>query len=490
MKRILLIVAVTLALVPLLKSSASGSPVSGIGPVVGMDHGLNVDLWSDRNQDEVYYPGESVDIFFRANDDCFVTIYSIGSDGDIEILFPQYPDNGFVFGGMTYRLPEYYDDWNYRISGPTGVEYLQAVASRHPRPFRYGQRNGRYHLGFDPVVGDPFIAINSINSRIILSSRIHATATLSFFIGSRVWYPRYMCYDCHGRSARFDPYSANCPRYTVRLAHDYDYWWAHDYHPAAARFVFGGPFWRFEMRSGPSHRYDNAHYVNCALGHRNYYPVRSISRPPHAATYRSPRITTYRTYQKSRERVTYSETTTHTVQRKDGTRVRTTGNTRTTDRDNIVPTPSSRSRNEVTTVPTPSSRSRSEVTTVPTPSSRSRNEVTTVPTPSSRSRSESTASPAPSSRSRSESTASPAPSSRARSESTASPAPSSRARSESTASPAPSSRARSESTASPTPSSRARSESTASPAPSSRSRSEGSDDDTRSSSRSRSTRAR
>jgi hypothetical protein len=379
MKRILLIIAVALALVPLLKTTASGSLLSSIGPVVGRDHGLHVDLWSDRNQDEVYYPGEDVDVYFRANDDCYVTIYSIGSDGDVEMLFPRYPDDGYVFGGMTYRLPEYYDDWDYRIGGPTGVEYLHAVASRSPRPFRYGVRRGHYHLGIDPIHGDPFIAMNAINGRIIHSSHIHATATLSFFIGSRVWYPRYMCYDCHGRSARFDPYAVDCPRYTVHLAHDYDYWWAHEYYPVSRRFVFGGPFWRFEHRAVPAHRHQNFRYVDCALGYRNYHPVRVISRPPAAVRYKSPTITTRRGYQNSYKRVTYSET--RTLPRTGGSRVRTSGNTRSIDRD----PGSARSRSESTTVTAPSARSRSESTTVTAPSARSRSESRTMDAPAPRS---------------------------------------------------------------------------------------------------------
>ncbi|MBE0645308.1 MAG: DUF4384 domain-containing protein [Bacteroidetes bacterium] len=394
MKRILLILAVTLAFMPLLKSTASGRPLSSIGPVVSPNRGLSVDLWSDRNQDEVYYPGDAVDLFFRANDDCFVSIYSIGSDGDVELLFPRYPDDGFVFGGMTYRLPEYYDDWGYRISGPTGVEYLHAVASRTPRSFRYGSSNGRYHLGIDPVVGDPFLAINTINNRLIRSNRIHATATLSFFIGSRVWYPRYMCYDCHGRSARFDPYAVACPRYSVRLSHDYDYWWAYDYHPVSRLFVFGGPFWRFELRTTSPHKYYSGRYIDYALGHRNYYPIRTIVRAPKTVVYKSPVITTRRSYQTSRERVTYSETRTRTVLREDGTRVRTTGNSRT-----VSPAEgATRSRTESSSVTAPATRSRTESSTVTAPATRSRTESSTVTAPATRSRTESSTVTAPATR--------------------------------------------------------------------------------------------
>ena len=193
MKRFLLTLVIALALIPLLKASAVGRPLSDIGPVVSSDHGLHVDLWTDRNQDEIYLAGEDVGIFFRSNDDCYVTIYAIGTDGDVELLFPRYPDDGFVFGGMTYRLPEYYDAWDYRIGGPDGVTYLHAVATRTPRAFRYHALGGRYHFPVDPVAGDPFLAINAINGRIILSRHVHATATVSFFVGRRVWYPRYAC---------------------------------------------------------------------------------------------------------------------------------------------------------------------------------------------------------------------------------------------------------------------------------------------------------
>jgi hypothetical protein len=394
MKRILLILAAILVLIPLLKSTAFGSPLSDIGPVVSGDHGLHVDLWTDRNQDAVYETGDAVGIYFRANSDCYVTIYSIGSDGEVELLFPRYPDDGFVFGGMTYRLPEYYDDWGYRISGPDGVAYLHAVGTRTPRAFRFRPSGGRYHFGIDPVVGDPFLAINAINGRLILSTHIHATATVSFFIGRRVWYPRYACYDCHGRSPRFDPYYAECPRYVVRLTRDYDYWWAYDYHPVVAHSVFGGPFWRFELRTVPTYRHRKVRYVDYALGYRNYHPLRRISRPPQVVVYKSPVITTRRTYQKSAPRITYTETRTRDV-RSDGTRVRTSGGTRSMDRD-----PVTRSRNEATTS-TPSTRSRNEATTS-TPSTRSRNEATTS-TPSTRSRNEATTS-TPSTRSRNEAT--------------------------------------------------------------------------------------
>ncbi|MDX9757591.1 MAG: DUF4384 domain-containing protein, partial [Bacteroidota bacterium] len=352
MKRILLIIAVGLALLPMLRSTAHGKGLSDFGPIHGHNVGLHVDVWTDRSQDAVYASGEDVAIFLRANDDCYVSIYAIATDGDVELLFPRYPDDGFVFGGATYRLPDYYENWRYHAGGPDGVTYLHAVATRTPRAFRYRPVRNRYTLGMTPVVGDPFLAINAINDRLILGTHIHATATVSFFIGRRVWYPRYACYDCHGRSPRFDPYRAECPRYVVRLAHDYDYWWAYDYHPSRVHYVFGGAFWRFETRTGAFRRSRHVRYVDCALGYHNYHPRRTISRPPHTVVYSSPVVTTRRTYQNTYERRTYSEQRTRDIGT-DGTRVRGTGNTRSIDRGESSTT---RSRSEATTT-APATRS-------------------------------------------------------------------------------------------------------------------------------------
>ncbi|MDT8323508.1 MAG: DUF4384 domain-containing protein, partial [Bacteroidota bacterium] len=314
MKRFFLILAVSLALMPLLKSTAFGRPFSGIRPVVSSDHGLHVDLWTNRDQDEIYDVDEYLEVYFRANSDCHVSIYLIDTEGRTEIIFPRYPDDGFVFGGTTYRLPDYYDDLDLRLRGPHGVGYLHAVASRSPRPFRFGVLHGRYHLRLDPVEGDPFLAINAINSRLIPVHHMHANATVSFFVGRRVWYPRYMCYDCHGRAASFDPYYDSCPRYTVRATRSFDYWWGYDYHPVRTRLVFGGPFWRFELRAVPVHRH---RYVDCAVGFGNYRPMRPIYRPHTKVVYRSPVQKTRHRYSREYTPLSYRESA-----------VRRSGNTR------------------------------------------------------------------------------------------------------------------------------------------------------------------
>ncbi len=90
---------------------------------------LDIDVWLD-NDDGIYYEGENVTIFFRTTQDAFVTIYSLDTRGQVSILFPAGPwDDGFVHAGDVYAIPNRGDDYELYVSGPEGIEFVQAIAS-------------------------------------------------------------------------------------------------------------------------------------------------------------------------------------------------------------------------------------------------------------------------------------------------------------------------------------------------------------------------
>ena len=200
------------------------APAPDIRPIASDAISLQVDVWTDKGDGAIYREGEPIEVYVRTSGDSYVTIYDITTEGYTRILFPRYPDDGFLYGGITYRLPDYYNGMTLYVDGPRGVEYIQAVATRRPESFHLGVRFDSYYLDTEPVSEDPFLAINHINGRLIAPAYMHATATTSFFVGSFVWYPRYLCRSCHtGPALRFDPYADDCPRYEVYTAHDYDY---------------------------------------------------------------------------------------------------------------------------------------------------------------------------------------------------------------------------------------------------------------------------
>jgi hypothetical protein len=94
---------------------------------------LEVSLWTDR-EGAPYSPGDLLTIYFSANQSCYVAVYNIEQGGGVTRLFPPEEDNGWVRGGQVYQLPPDYADYDYRVTGPAGVETIILVASNSRLP--------------------------------------------------------------------------------------------------------------------------------------------------------------------------------------------------------------------------------------------------------------------------------------------------------------------------------------------------------------------
>lgn len=196
---------------------------------------LSVEVWTDRGDDAVYSPGEVMQVKARTNDDAFLLVYEIDSEGRITVLFPFRRGAGMIEGRSTLRLPPEDSRYELTVEQATGQGYLVAIASREPfrelpwylRPFDpqgesigYEGRHDEIE-GFDEdgrVLGDPTVAIERVR-RAVLGPDAElddfATSYATYYVGHQVRYPRYLCYDCH-RPNRwawwdgFDPYWTTC----------------------------------------------------------------------------------------------------------------------------------------------------------------------------------------------------------------------------------------------------------------------------------------
>lgn len=236
---------------------------------------IDVDVWVDRGEASVYNSGDEVRVYFRSDDDCYLVLYNIDADGRVRILFPRFPDDGFINGRRTYRIPDYYAYEDLHVARNRGVEYIHAIATRDFNAFRSVSRRSGHWLRREYISGDPFLAMNQINEDLILPSCIDGSATTFYFVDGYVWYPRYMCADCHAHDVhRYDPYRHSCAKYSIITVHSYDYWWSVDYYPTRFRFSFGGPFWRWTHRRH-NHQYHPHHtHLSVAFGFGNYFPSR------------------------------------------------------------------------------------------------------------------------------------------------------------------------------------------------------------------------
>jgi|GEM_PF-4678631 len=101
--------------------------------VPGPREPLEVEVWADRDNEATYREGETISLYFRTNRDAYVALYNIDARGQVFLLYPQHQDDPhFVQGGVTYELPDRRDDYDLWVTGPPGVEFVQAVASLRP----------------------------------------------------------------------------------------------------------------------------------------------------------------------------------------------------------------------------------------------------------------------------------------------------------------------------------------------------------------------
>lgn len=101
---------------------------------IEFDPTLEVEIWTD-NESGYYYQGDEIKIYFRASDDCYVTVYNVDTEGRVNLIYPfdKYDDQ-YIEGGRIYRIPDVNDDYDLVLRGPAGTENIQIIASRTPFP--------------------------------------------------------------------------------------------------------------------------------------------------------------------------------------------------------------------------------------------------------------------------------------------------------------------------------------------------------------------
>ncbi len=136
--------------------------------------GLDIDVWIDKGEGSTYYPGDDIRIYFRASRDCYVVVYNLDTRGYVNVLYPySSEDDRYVEGGRVYGIPGRYDDYSLTVDGPSGVEYIQAVASYEPLSLPHW--SDYYREGTEPADvrtlrmdedEDPYVFMEWVNHQI------------------------------------------------------------------------------------------------------------------------------------------------------------------------------------------------------------------------------------------------------------------------------------------------------------------------------------
>ena len=207
-----------------------------------------IELWTNKGDAAVYTRGDRVRLYFRLDQDAYVTIFRVDTDGRVRVLFPRDPwEDNFARGGRDLEV-----DGNalrseaFMIDDYPGVGYLFAVASADP--FVYDQIESGDHWDYRVIAdgrvkGDPYVAMTDLAQRIVPDGYADWDYdVISYNVNQHYDYPRFLCYDCHSyvSYSYWDPYDYSCVRFRIFV---YDDPWYYPYrYYGDTRVVFVRPY--------------------------------------------------------------------------------------------------------------------------------------------------------------------------------------------------------------------------------------------------------
>jgi len=207
-----------------------------------------IELWTNRGDAAVYTRGERVRLYFRLDQDAYVTIFRVDTDGRVRVLFPRDPwEDNFARGGRDLEVDgDALSREGFTIDDYPGVGYLFAVASADP--FVYDQIESGQHWNYRVIAdgrvrGDPYVAMTDLAQRIEPEGYADWNYdVISYNVGQHYDYPRFLCYDCHTYVSYpyWDPYFNSCVRFRMFV---YDDPWYYPYrYYGGSRVVFERPY--------------------------------------------------------------------------------------------------------------------------------------------------------------------------------------------------------------------------------------------------------
>lgn len=182
----------------------------------------SVRLWF--RGDNLFRRGDNADLYFQTDEDAYVIVVRIDTDGRMNLLSPSHPDDyQLARGGRTYHVPGY-DRGSFHVADDPGMGYVFALASWEPWDLdRVGYGSGPYRWAGHRIHGDPFTAVQDFADD-LLDDRYgyYAMDHVAYYVDRRYEYPRYLCYDCHGyRSyAHWNPYIYRCVNFRIVIFND------------------------------------------------------------------------------------------------------------------------------------------------------------------------------------------------------------------------------------------------------------------------------
>ena len=205
----------------------------------------HVEVWTNRG-DDPYASGQAARVYFRAEQDAYVTILRVDTDGRVRVLYPREPwDDNFARGGREYDVLQRSSPDAFYVDDYPGMGYIFAVAAADP--FVYDAIKSEDHWDYRLIAdgrvrGDPYTALTDLAQRIVPDGYADWDYDIvPYYVQQHYDYPRFLCYDCHTYVSYpyWSPYDYSCVRFRI-VMYDDPYYYPYRY-SGGTRAVFARP---------------------------------------------------------------------------------------------------------------------------------------------------------------------------------------------------------------------------------------------------------
>ena len=201
---------------------------------LGRQDRARVSVW--LNKSDPYARGTRARVYVSTEQDAYLTVLRIDTDGRVRVLFPQEPwDDNWVPGGRSFEVEDRDGASAFRVDDPPGEGYVFAIASDDRfdySPILTERDHWDYRLIADGQVrGDPYVAMTDLAERIVMQGGEYDYDLAQYDVERHYDYPRFVCYDCHAYAPYYawNPYGHNCVRFRV-VIYDDPYYYPYRYY--------------------------------------------------------------------------------------------------------------------------------------------------------------------------------------------------------------------------------------------------------------------
>ena len=231
-----MISALLLSLATLSASPDARGPVAAPLPVSVIwnwrSNAPRVRVWLE--DDRTFRRGDRARVSFRTEEDAYVTVVRIDTDGRMRIIYPERPSYEHrVAGGRIYSV-EGVRDGSFRIDDRAGMGYIFAIASWDRFDFERAYDSPFHQVGYR-VRGDPYEAVSSLADEMLpYRDALYSTHAAEYYVDNHRDYPRYSCNECHfggSHPGHWHPHLHTCPYIRLVIFGGHHHHHYPDYYP-------------------------------------------------------------------------------------------------------------------------------------------------------------------------------------------------------------------------------------------------------------------